>query len=91
MSHAITYSGPTGSIKWGYREIATVGAWSLVADATGGDLTSRVVAPHDAFGVTQAPLRFVVPRPTTTWEWPIESLQIADDGAVHARVGPPKE
>lgn len=90
MPHTIKHRGQMGLIKWGYREVASLVDWTLDADATGGDLSARVVAPHDPYAVSQAPLWFVVPRPNGNWQWPIERLQIEDDGALSARVGPPK-
>lgn len=90
MPHQIEITGAAGQIKWGYQVVAEIANWSVSADATGGDLTGTVGSPCDEFGVTQQPLRFVVPRPKVEWEWPIESLQIVD-GRAYARLGPPKE
>lgn len=91
MAHRITFTGQAGEIRWGYRPVAALASWTLDADATGGALTGSLSASADnAFWVSQQPLRFVVPRPTGAWTWPIESLQVADR-QVTARLGHPQE
>lgn len=91
MPHQLTITGQRGVIKWGYVVAAEVAEWAIAADATGGELTGRVSSPHNTYAVSQQPVRFVVPRAKVTWEWPIDTLQIADDGRLTARVGPIKE
>jgi hypothetical protein len=90
MPHNISLSGKDGVIKWGYVQVASVDTWSIEVDATGGELTGVVGSPHNEFAASQQPVRFVVPRDSVTWEWPILTLQITD-GRVNARLGPFKE
>lgn len=70
--NTFSVGGESGLIKWGYREVATLTAWSI---ADGGVLRATVVQQNESL-VTQAPLTFVVPRPTGKWTWDIDTLQI---------------
>lgn len=87
MNH-IALRGVEGAVKWGYYSAATLGAWTLSWEGAAGSLTGTV-KQADAFRVAQHPLTFVVQRPTCTWSWPVDSLQIVD-GQLHAVVRPPE-
>jgi len=84
--HRANIAGPSGVLRWGYSDVASVGAWTLVTDQTGGDLSAAIRSTDD-FGLDQTPLVFVVPRPTgLPWIWPVVSITVAGD-ALTARVG----
>ena len=70
--HAVTFGGPAGVMRWGYYDAATLRDWSLKDRI----LTATVVEKDDT-RLTQRPLSFVVIRPSTTWSWPVDTLQIA--------------
>lgn len=75
---ALTLTGHDGAIVWGYHTAASVVSWSLSATGTTGTLTAKV-SKADTFKLTQQDLKFRVRRQTgTSWEWPIDSLHIAD-------------
>ncbi len=75
---ALTMTGHDGAIVWGYHTAASVVSWSLSATGTTGTLTAKV-SKADTFRLTQQDLKFRVRRQTgTSWEWPIDSLHIAD-------------
>lgn len=75
---ALTMTGHDGTIVWGYHTAASCVSWSLSATGTTGTLIATV-SKADSFKLTQQDLKFRVRRQTgTSWEWPIESLQIAD-------------
>jgi hypothetical protein len=67
-----TLTGATAEIRWGYHPAAQLSSWSMT---TAGAVTAKVESV-DAFRATQAPLTFVVPRPTQPWVWKVNSLQI---------------
>jgi len=71
--NSFTVSGATALLKWGYHDAAQLSSWTLEA---GGTVTATVVS-IDQFRASQAPLTFVVPRPTNPWVWKVNSLQIA--------------
>ena len=82
---ALTLTGHDGAIVWGYHTAASVVSWSLSATGTTGTLTAKV-SKADTFKLTQQDLKFRVRRQTgTSWEWPIDSLHVAD-GTVTATV-----
>lgn len=75
---ALTLTGHDDAIVWGYHTAASVVSWSLSATGTTGTLTAKV-SKADSFKLTQQDLKFRVRRQTgTSWEWPIDSLHIAD-------------
>lgn len=75
---ALTLTGHDGAIVWGYHTAASVVSWSLSATGKTGTLTAKV-SKADSFKLTQQDLKFRVRRQTgTSWEWPIDSLHIAD-------------
>lgn len=74
--HAIVYRGWSGCLRWGYTEAASLGAWTLSADASGSGQLTATIRTVDHFRVTQSPLVFVAPRPAGEWRWPVESLTI---------------
>ena len=85
-AHLVTWSGPAGEIRWGYRRAATVAHWTWT---TGGDLVATVT-DRDTFAVQQAPLTFVVTRPAGAWRWPVITLEISG-ATLYARLGPQEE
>lgn len=87
MNH-IAIRGTEAVIRYGYYQAASLGSWTLSWEGATGNLTGTV-KHSDAFRVSQQPLTFVVQRPTCTWEWPIESLQIVDT-QLSAVVRPPE-
>jgi len=81
----LTMSGATATVKWGYRDAAVVGSWSIRGHAQGGgSLTAKIIS-SDAFRVTQAPLTFV--HPNGKWTWPVLTMQITDH-TLNAELGP---
>lgn len=67
-----------GQVVKSNGESASVVSWSLSATGTTGTLTAKV-SKADTFRLTQQDLKFRVRRQTgTSWEWPIDSLHIAD-------------
>jgi hypothetical protein len=77
-SNRVTVGGLSGEVRWSYHTAASVGKWTVTADASGHTLTAVVVS-HDAFKVSQRPLTFVVDRGRGQWIWSINTLQIAGD------------
>jgi hypothetical protein len=75
MNH-VTLRGAAADVRWSYHRAAALGAWTFVADATGGGTVTATVLSHDAFKVSQRPLTFVVPRSSGDWRWAITTLQI---------------
>lgn len=74
--NTISITGPTGLLKWGYHQAATLASWEIGAGGT--TLTAKLVE-CDHFRVTQAPLTFEVPRPAGAWIWNVITLQIAGE------------
>ena len=70
--------GPSGALKWGYHDAASLGRWSVTSTVEGLQLSAHVVRV-DAFKVSQRPLSFVVDRPAGAWIWPVASLQITGE------------
>lgn len=79
---ALRLGGPVGVLKWGYHDVGWLTSWQIV----NGTLTATVQRVDD-FGVSQRPLKFEVPRPSSPWRWPLTELQIADT-TLTALVGP---
>jgi hypothetical protein len=67
-----TFTGTTAEIRWAYYPAAQLSSWTMTA---GGALTATVLS-SDEYRMAQAPLTFVVPRPTTQWVWKINTLQL---------------
>ena len=75
---ALALTGHDGTIVWGYHTAAPCVSWSLSATGTTGTLIATV-STADSFKLSQQDLKFRVRRQTgPSWEWPIESRQIAD-------------
>ena len=88
---AVTLTGPGGDVRWSYLTAATVGPWTIAADAAGGTLTATVLSA-DPYRLWQTGLEFRCVRPSgTVWRWPVLTLSIADDATLTASVGPQKE
>ncbi len=68
-------TGYAGTLKWGSREAASLGPWSISAVPGGGQSLTAKVLSSDTYRVTQAPLTFV--HPNGRWTWPVLTLQIS--------------
>jgi hypothetical protein len=79
-------SGERGSIRWGYRSVAAVSAWTLTK-AGGVTSVTGSVSDVDSYGISQRPLLFIVTRDTGALRFPVLELQIAD-GTLIASLGP---
>ncbi len=80
------FAGQAAEVRWGYHRAASLGPWSLTADAAGGDLSAEVRSADHA-RVSQQPLALVVLRQNgRPLVWPIVSLHIAGD-RLTGRVG----
>lgn len=75
-------TGRVGVIKWGYRQVATLGPWSYA----NGTITAQLTH-YDEMGIEQAPLVVVVPAGQRHWRWPVRELT-RDGSAVSLIVGP---
>jgi hypothetical protein len=76
-----TARGSSGSIKWGYRTVATLGPWSYA----NGTITAQY-AGGDELALSQGDLVVVVPVGQRMWRWPVCSW--SRDGATFtANVG----
>ena len=75
-SNEFVITGATAVVKWGYREAAVLGSWSVKGHTQGGGSLTADVVSSDAFRVTQTPLTFV--HPNGRWQWLILDLQITD-------------
>jgi len=84
-----TITGIDGALKWNYREVAVLGAWTITMTGTGLDLTAQVVGEVDQYATTSQPsaLIFCGSRQITGvhWTWPVSTLHIAN-GTLHARL-----
>ena len=85
MQQRTVITGSGGVVKWAYHKAVSLGAWTITAEPTVTTCTATVVT-HDTFAASQRPLVLVIPRTTTEWTWPIESLQIVD-GTLTASLG----
>lgn len=76
-TNRFTIGGLVGEVRWGYHPAASIGKWTIVADASGQRLTADIVR-SDAYQMAQQPLLFVVERPLgQQWRWAMESLQVS--------------
>lgn len=73
-------TGERGSLRWGYRPVASVLAWSLHARTLSGRVTDV-----DTYGISQRPLVFVATTERKVWRFSVLELQIAD-GHLTARL-----
>lgn len=83
---AVTVKGLDAEIKWVYHRAARLHRWALHDDGKTVTVTATVEEP-DAMRLSQRPLTFVVTRPTGSWKWPVETLQIVDQ-TVTVTLGP---
>jgi len=67
----LAMKGAAAELRWGWHQAAVLESWEM----SGATVTATVVSADD-FMVTQAPLKFVVPRPSGPWVWTVSSLQI---------------
>jgi hypothetical protein len=82
----LTITGPRAALKWGYRQIATLGRWSFEGSGKEGTLTA-VLTDCDEMGIAQSPLVVVVPAGSRTWRWPVRELR-REGGTVTLTVTP---
>jgi hypothetical protein len=85
--HSVTISGEQGAVLWGYREAATLRAWTLSRTDAGALTLSGTITMVDHQRISQRPLIFLVRRPDGIWRWPILTLQTAGE-ALTASLGP---
>lgn len=78
----IALKGITGDVRWSYQRAAEVTSWTIEA----GQLTATIVS-HDAFRLSQQPLRFVATHAKGAWVWPIQQLQVSGS-SLTATLGP---
>lgn len=82
----MTITGPRGSIRWGYRPVASLGSWSFTGTRADGTVTAQLT-DSDEMGLEQSPLVVVVPAGQAQWRWPVRELK-RDGLAVTITVGP---
>ena len=82
----MTVSGAIGELRWGYRRAGTVGAWTIQR-VDGVWRLEATLARLQMPEASQRPLAFVVTHQHGTWQWPIETLHVAD-GQLEAVLGP---
>ena len=88
MEVRLSYTGDAGELRWKYRQVATLSAWTLTLNGTGLDLTANVVGEYDDQATTTQPSKLtfrVVRQNHAPWDWPVETLHIAD-GVLRARL-----
>ncbi len=80
-------TGVTASLRWGYTQAATLGAWTTKKREDGKWSLSAAVLTSDTFKVAQRPLVFEAPHAKGAWRWPVLELQVVD-GSLTATLGP---
>lgn len=94
MFTRLTLRGGRGSIVFGGRPAALLGAWVAVKDKAGKWTLSARVERSDAFQLRQIPLMFEAPRvsrPRGLWLFPVVPKTIRVDGSrLSADLGPPE-
>lgn len=77
MFQNVSITGPTASIFRGYRQVATLSAWSLSANGASASF-SGALENGDRFQLTQHGLEVRVARQKgqQPFRWPVESLHI---------------
>jgi hypothetical protein len=85
--HSIAISGEKGAVLWGYREAASLRAWTLSRTEAGALALSGTMTSQDRQRIAQRPLVFLIRRPDGIWRWPILELQTSGD-ALTAYLGP---
>jgi len=96
MFRDLTLRGPTGSIAWASRPIATVTGWRVrrKVDAEHKTFTwhleARLVLPIDGFQLRQRPLLFTAPRRGGFWCFPVKALAVVAEHILTADLDPPE-
>jgi hypothetical protein len=83
---AVTVTGATGALHWGYHVAGTLRAWAITKTDEGLVLTAQI-QDLNAFRIKQRPLVFVVAHTHGVWRWPITAAQMADT-TLTASLGP---
>ena len=87
--NSFVFRGEAAELRWGYHPAAVVKDWTMTPqDASSVSVTAHVVS-SDAYRVSQRPIVFTVPRPTSVWRYPVLSLQIVGQ-TLTAVLGPPE-
>lgn len=94
MFRTVSVGGPRGSIVFGGRPAAVLGAWKAHRGEQGPWTLTATVTQADTFRLRQIPLLFEAPRvsrPRGLWCFPIvpNSITIAG-GRLAATLGPPE-
>lgn len=75
-----------GTVRWGYRTVASLGAWTFEPSDDGGMVTATLT-DCDEFGLQQGPLVARMPMGRAEWRWPVRG--VARDGStLTLQVGP---
>jgi hypothetical protein len=86
--------GQGAAVLWGgYRQAATVSAWTVVRsrDPKGTTWTlTATVSRVFPFELRQTPLLFSAPRKGGFWVWPIVGPPRVDRATLSATLGPPE-
>lgn len=98
MFESITLRGAAGAILWGYREAATLQAWTIAHHRPDKTHDARwtlraTFARVDKFQLRQRPLVFTAPRPglpRSCWPLHTASIQMSDTQLI-ATLGPPEQ
>jgi hypothetical protein len=89
MFRHLTVRGQIGAVLWGYREVATVAAWTIAKIEGEWTLTASL-RQADPYQCRQQPLRFTSPRKQGFWCWPVKTLRLGTHSLV-ATLGPPEQ
>jgi hypothetical protein len=94
MFRTLSLGGPRGSIVFGGRPAAVLGAWRARRSEQGGWTLAAAVTTVDTFRLRQVPLLFEAPRvskPRGLWCFPIVPQSITvEGGRLAATLGPPE-
>ena len=95
MFRALTIRGQAAAILWGYRQAATVTAWTVTKARTQGHppvwTLRATVTRSSAFELRQTPLLFSAPRIKGFWVWPIIGPPRIERETLTATLGPPEQ
>ncbi len=83
---AVTVTGATGALHWGYHVAGTLRAWTVTKTETGLTLNAHI-QDLNAFRISKRPLVFVVAHTKGVWRWPVTAVQMADT-TLTASLGP---
>ena len=81
--------GVVGQILWHHYPAAAINGYLVTRTNQRWALRGTVVL-SDAFKLAQRPLVFVAPHNKGAWRWPIESLQLSENGTLTATLGQPE-